>query len=302
MHAKGRLLAARAAFIAAALAAFTPAAALAADAPASGPVMVPHPWQMGMQAPHSPVQANIESLNYWVTIIIVVITIFVAALLGWVIWRYSAKRHPVASSTSHNSTLEAAWTIIPVLILVGIFIPSLRLVYYEDRTYDADMTVKVTGHQWYWEYTYPDAGGIHFESRMIDDEDLKGDAKAMRHLMVDNQLVLPAGKNIRILTTSGDVIHSFFIPSLGVQRYAIPGRTIETWVRVDQPGDYYGECNQICGTNHSVMPISIHAVSPDEFKTWLTTAKTKFNNASIDQPARFAQSDAPSGSATGTER
>ncbi len=304
MHAKGRLLAARAAFIAAALAALTPVRAMAADAPetAAGPVMMPHPWQMGMQLPHSPVQVGIESLNYWVTIIIVGITVFVAALLGWVMWRYSAKRNPVAGSVSHNSTLEAAWTIIPVLILVGIFIPSLRLVYFEDRTHDADMTVKVTGHQWYWEYTYPDAGGIHFESRMIDDEDLKGDAKAMRHLMVDNQLVVPAGKNIRILTTSGDVIHSFFIPSLGVQRYAIPGRTIETWVRVDQPGDYYGECNQICGTNHSVMPISIHAVSPDDFKTWLTSAKTKFNNASIDQPARFAQSDAPSGSANGTER
>ena len=304
MHARRRLHAAHAAFFAAAFAALMPGAASAADAPATagtGPVMMPSPWQMGMQAPHSPVQAQIETLNNWVTIIIVVITVFVAALLAWVAYRYSAKRHPVASSISHNSTLEAAWTIIPVLILVGIFIPSLRLVYYEDRTHDADMTVKVTGHQWYWEYTYPDAGGIHFESRMVDDDDLKGDAKAMRHLMVDNQLVVPSGKNIRILTTSGDVIHSFFIPSLGVQRYAIPGRTIETWVRVDQPGDYYGECNQICGMNHSMMPISIHAVSPDDFKTWLTTAKTKFNNASIEQPARFAQSDAAPAASNGTE-
>ncbi len=269
-------------------------------APGAAPpiVMVPHHWQMGMQAAHSPVQANIESLNHWVTIIIVVITAFVAGLLGWVIWRYNATRNPVPSSISHNSTLEAAWTIIPVLILVGIFIPSLRLVYYEDRTYDADMTLKVTGHQWYWEYTYPDAGGIHFESRMVDDDDLKGDEKHMRHLLVDNQLVLPAGKNIRILTTSSDVIHSFFIPSLGVQRYAIPGRTIETWVRIDQPGDYYGECNQICGMNHSMMPIGVHALSPDDFKTWLATAKTKFQNASNDQPARFAQAE----TAQGTER
>jgi cytochrome c oxidase subunit 2 len=284
-----------AAFLAAPLAAFADATPAATAAPI---VMSPHRWQLGMQAAHSPVQANIESLNHWVTIIIVVITAFVAGLLGWVIWRYNATRNPVPSSISHNSTLEAAWTIIPVLILVGIFIPSLRLVYYEDRTYDADMTLKVTGHQWYWEYTYPDAGDIHFESRMVDDDDLKGDEKHMRHLLVDNQLVLPAGKNIRILTTSSDVIHSFFIPSLGVQRYAIPGRTIETWVRIDRPGDYYGECNQICGMNHSMMPIGVHAVTPEAFKTWLATAKTKFQNASNDQPARFAQAE----TAPGTER
>jgi cytochrome c oxidase subunit 2 len=284
MHAKFRHLLAPALLLA-----LAPGAATAADEP-SGLVMAPHKWQMGMQAPHSPVQANIESLNHWVTIIIVLITIFVAALLAYVIWRYSAAKNPVPGSVSHNSTLEAAWTIIPVLILVGIFIPSLRLVYYEDRTHDADMTIKVTGHQWYWEYAYPDAGGIHFESRMIDQ-------KPMRHLLVDNQLVLPVGKNIRILTTGADVIHSFFIPSLGVQRYAIPGRTIETWVRIDQPGDYYGECNQICGMNHSVMPIGIHAVSPDDFKSWLVTAKTKFSNASLDQPARFAQA----ATAAGTE-
>jgi cytochrome c oxidase subunit 2 len=194
----------------------------------------------------------------------------------------------VPSAVSHNSVLEAAWTAIPVLILVGIFIPSLRLVYYEDRTHDADLTVKVTGHQWYWEYTYPDAGGLHFDSYMINDEDLKTDAqKKLRHLLVDNQLVLPVGKNVRILTTSADVIHSFFIPSLATQRYAIPGRTIETWVRVDAPGDYYGECNQICGTNHSVMPISIHAVSPADFATWLAAQKTK-SSASLTPPAHLA--------------
>jgi cytochrome c oxidase subunit 2 len=246
-----------------------------------GRLAVPAPWQMGMQAPGSPVQARIESLNNVVTVIIVLITIFVGALLLYVLWRYNEKRNPTPGTVSHNSVLEAAWTALPVLILVGIFIPSLRLVYYEDRTHDADMTVKVTGHQWYWEYTYPDAGGLHFDSYMINDEDLKTDAqKKMRHLLVDNQLVLPYGKNIRILTTSADVIHSFFIPSLGVQRYAIPGRTIETWVRVDRAGDYFGECNQICGMNHSVMPISIHAVAPAEFKAWLDQKKAHGSSAS----------------------
>jgi cytochrome c oxidase subunit 2 len=197
------------------------------------------------------------------------------------VWRFDHRRNPVASRTSHNTVIEIAWTVIPVLILVVIAIPSFRLVYFEDRARDPDMTIKVTGHQWYWEYTYPDGvpggGNIDFSSYMVPEDQLK--PGQLRLLDVDNQLVLPAGKKVRILTTSADVIHSFFIPSLGVQRYAIPGRTIETWVQIDKPGDYYGECNQICGTNHSQMPISIHAVTDSEFTAWLATAKTKFSEA-----------------------
>ena len=170
--------------------------------------------------------------------------------------------------------LEIAWTVIPVLILVIIAIPSFRLVYYEDRTYDPDLTIKVTGHQWYWEYTYPDKGNLDFSSYIVPDDQLK--PGQLRLLTVDNPLVVPVSKNIRILQTSGDVIHSFFIPSLGVQRYAIPGRTIETWMRVDKPGTYYGECNQICGTNHSRMPIMVRAVPEQEFETWLVQAKKQF--------------------------
>jgi cytochrome c oxidase subunit 2 len=261
--------------------------ALAGPALAEEPVLaVPHPWQMDLQAPGSPVAERLQALNLGVSIIIVIITLFVGGLLAWVLYRYSEKRHPVPGTISHNSTLEAAWTALPVLILVGIFIPSLRLVYYEDRTHDADMTIKVTGHQWYWQYTYPDAGDAHFDSYMIADDQLKPDQ--LRHLSVDNQLVLPVGKNIRILTTSTDVIHSFFIPSLGVQRYAIPGRTIETWVRINQPGDYYGECNQICGMNHSQMPISVHAVSPDDFKTWVDQLKAKNSSAGVTGKTRVA--------------
>jgi cytochrome c oxidase subunit 2 len=256
------------------------AGGLAGPAFGQAPVLrVPHPWQMGMQLPGSPVADKLQTLNYWVSILIVVITAFVGVLLVWVLYRYSAKNNPTPSTVSHNSTLEAAWTAIPVLILVAMFVPSLRLVYYEDRTHDADMTLKVTGHQWYWEYTYPDSGGVHFDSYMVADEDLK--PGQLRKLAVDNQVVLPVGKNIRILTTSADVIHSFFVPSLGVQRYAIPGRTIETWVRVNAPGDYYGECNQICGMNHSSMPISVHAVSPGDFKAWLDALKAKNSSASL---------------------
>jgi cytochrome c oxidase subunit 2 len=242
----------------------------------AGPALAqaPRNWQFGLQAAASPVAAEIHSLHALVTWIAAAITVFVGTLLVWVMVRYNARRNPVPSRTSHNTVLEVAWTVIPVLILVVIAIPSFRLVYYEDRTNAADMTIKVTGHQWSWQFTYPDNGNVDFTSNYIHDEDLK--EGQLRLLDVDNPLVLPAGKNIRILITSVDVIHSFFIPSFGVQRYAIPGRTIETWVRVDKPGQYYGECNQVCGTNHSFMPISVRAVTPEDFATWVQDAKTKF--------------------------
>lgn len=256
-------------------------------APGVALAQAPRNWQMGMQTPSSPVAQKISELNDMVLIIITAITVFVAALLLWVCFRYNSKRNPTPSRTSHNTMLEVAWTLIPVLILVVIAIPSFRLVYFEDRTKDPDMTIKVVGHQWYWEYDYSDVAKVDFNSNMIRDEDLK--PGQLRLLEVDNQLVLPAGKNIRILTTSADVIHSFFIPSLGVQRYAIPGRTIETWVHVNAPGVYYGECNQICGTNHSAMPISIKAMPDSEFQAWLVTAKTTFASAAPPAPSSAAQ-------------
>ena len=240
---------------------------------------VPRNWQLGLQTPASPVAASIMSLHNLVLAIITVITLFVAALLAYVIWRYSAERNPNPSQTSHHTGLEVAWTVIPVLILVVIAIPSFRLVYYQDRTTEADMTLKVTARQWYWEYTYPDADGLNFgsrpaESKSVKPADMKGDIK--RLLDVDEPLVLPVGKNIRILTTSADVIHSFYLPALGVQRYAIPGRTIETWVRIDRAGTFYGQCNQICGEDHSNMPIVVRAVPEAEYTAWLAEAKKKY--------------------------
>jgi cytochrome c oxidase subunit 2 len=235
----------------------------------------PQPWEMGMQKGFSPVKDEIIALHDLVLIIITLITLLVGALLVWVMVRYNAKRNPVPSRTSHNPILEVAWTLLPVLILVVIAIPSFRLVYYEDRTNDADLTIKATGHQWYWEYTYPDKGNLDFNSNLVPDDQLKPGQP--RLLTVDNELVVPANKNIRVLTASGDVIHSWFVPSLGVQRYAIPGRVIETWFRALQPGTYYGECNQICGTNHSRMPIVVHAVPEKEFDAWVEQAKTKFS-------------------------
>ena len=241
----------------------------------------PREWEMGMQPAFSPMKQGIIDLHNLVLVIITIITLFVGVLLVWVCVRYNEKRNPVPSQTSHHTGLEIAWSVIPVLILVVMAIPSFRLIYYLDRTPNPDMTIKVTGHQWYWEYSYPDDGNVNVESRVIADEDLKpGD---LRLLSVDNQLVIPAGKKIRVLTNSADVIHSFFIPSLGAQRYAIPGRTIEMWLEADKPGVYYGECNQICGQNHSRMPIAIHAVTDAEFKSWVTQAKKAASAGPVTQ-------------------
>ena len=236
--------------------------------------VAPRDWQLGFQPAHSPVQQGIQGMHDLVLWLMAMVTFFVAALLAYCVWKFDAKRNPKASRVSHHTTLEVAWTVLPVLILVVIAIPSFRLIYYQDRTEAADMTIKVVGHQWYWEYQYPDHSDIKFDSYMIPSDDLK--PGQLRNLEVDNRLVLPAGKNVRILMTAGDVIHSWFIPSLGVQRYSIPGRTIETWVKIDKPGVYYGQCNQICGTNHSAMPIAVEAMTDQAFASWIETAKTKF--------------------------
>jgi cytochrome c oxidase subunit II len=245
-------------------------------------VGVPRPWEMDMQPAFGPVKQQQIDLHDLVLVIITVITLFVTGLLLWVMWRYNAKRNPVPSRTAHHTALEIAWTVIPVLILVVMAIPSFRLIYYEDKTRDADLTVKVTGHQWYWEYTYPDHGNLDFTSYIVPDDQLK--PGQLRLLAVDNELVVPVGKNIRVLTTSADVIHSFFVPALGVQRYAIPGRLIETWFKADKTGVFYGECNQICGQNHSRMPIAVHAVTDQEFTAWLEQAKTKFADTAPARP------------------
>jgi cytochrome c oxidase subunit 2 len=249
----------------------------------------PQPWQMGLQAAHSPVQRDIASLNDFLLYIIIGIVVFVAGLLAYVVFRFNARANPVPSRTTHNTLVEVAWTVIPVLILVAISIPSLKLVYFEDRTLTPDLTIKVTGHQWYWEYTYPDRGGIDFTSYMVPGNKLAPDQKNLRQLAVDNALVVPTGKNIRVLITSADVLHAWFVPAFGVQRYAIPGRVIETWFNVDKPGDYFGECNQICGINHDAMSIDVHAVSPADFQVWLKSAKDKYS--ALHNDTRYASLD-----------
>jgi len=235
----------------------------------------PKPWEIGFQPPATPVKDRLSAFHDDLLMpIITVITVFVLGLLVYVMWRFNQRRNPVPSRTSHNTVIEMLWTVVPVLILVIIAIPSFKLMYYMDRVPNPEMTIKVTGHQWYWSYEYPDQDGLTFDSNIIPEDQLKPGQK--RLLDVDNPLVVPADTTIRVLITGTDVIHSWFVPSFGVQEYAIVGRLNESWMKVEHAGTYYGQCNQICGLNHAFMPIKVEAVSKDDFQRWLVDAKKKF--------------------------
>ena len=267
-------------------------AALAQGTAGESPMLgAPQAWGIGLQASGGPIKDAIASFNTLVLWIIVAITIFVFLLLVWVVLKYRASVHPNPTRTSHNTPLEIAWTVVPVLILVVIAIPSFRLIYYQDRAVDPEMTINVQGRQWYWHYAYPDHGNFTFDSYPVQTTDLQ--PGQIRNLSVDNPLVIPVGANIRILTTGQDVIHSFFVPSLGVQKYTIPGRTLEIWMRADRPGIYYGQCNQICGVNHWFMPIEVRAVPRQDFEAWTAQARTRFAEGLPPGPPPSAVATAP---------
>jgi cytochrome c oxidase subunit 2 len=234
----------------------------------------PVPWQIGLQPPAGSIAEKATNLHDLLLIIITLISLFVLALLVYVSVRFRASRNPNPTKTTHNTVIEILWTVIPVLILVGIAVPSFRLLYYLDRTNETDMVIKVTGNQWFWNYSYPDEG-VTFDSYMVDAADLKPDQP--RLLTADNPLVVPAGTRIKLLITGNDVMHSFFVPSLAVQTYAFIGRVNEAWIDVPAGKQtYYGQCNQICGVNHSYMPIEIKALPKAEYQAWLAEAKVKF--------------------------
>ena len=234
----------------------------------------PKPWQFGFQPPATEVMDRLSAFHDVLLIIITLIAVFVLGLLVYVMWRFNQQRNPAPSRTSHNTVIEMLWTVVPVLILVSIAIPSFKLMYYMDRVPNPELTIKVTGHQWYWSYEYPDQGGLAFDSNIIPEDQLKAGQK--RLLEVDNPLVVPADTIIRVQVTGTDVIHSWFVPSFGVQEYAVVGRLNESWMKIDHPGIYYGQCNQICGVNHAFMPIKVEAMPNDAFQRWLVDAKKKF--------------------------
>lgn len=227
---------------------------------------------------------RIAEFNDFVTIIAVVITVFVTILLLIVIFRFNERANPSPTKTTHNLAIELLWTAGPVLILIFIAVPSFKLLYFADRAENPDMTLKITGHQWYWSYEYPDYGNFGFDANMVSDEDIAKNPKLKRLLDTDNRVVLPVGKKIQLLMTSDDVIHNWGIPSFGIKLDTVPGRLNETWVQIKKPGVYYGFCSELCGANHSYMPVAIEAVSPEDFAKWVKTARKKF--ARQDKPEK----------------
>ena len=249
----------------------------------------PQPWQLGLQDPAGSIAERATSLHNMLLVIITVISLFVLGLLVYVCVRFRASANPKPSKTSHNTIIEILWTVVPVLILVVIAVPSFQLLYYMDKTKDTEMVIKVTGNQWYWNYEYPDEN-ISFDSYLVDEEDLGEDQ--IRLLSVDNPLVVPAGTRIKLLVTGNDVMHSFFVPSLAVQIYSIAGRINEAWIDVPEgTKKYYGQCNQICGVNHAYMPIVVHALNEADYAEWLLNAKEEFASVEIPSAALLASAN-----------
>jgi cytochrome c oxidase subunit 2 len=235
----------------------------------------PAPWEYKLQGSATQVMDDITSFHNWLLITITLITLFVLALLGIIAVKFNAKANPVPSRTTHNTLIEVAWTLIPVLILVAIAVPSFRLLFLELDIPKADLTIKATGKQWYWSYAYPDNGKFEFDSLIACDETHQK-CQEPRLLTVDNEVVVPVNKVVRVETTGADVIHSFAVPAFGIKIDAIPGRLNETWFKANKIGVYYGQCSELCGKDHAYMPIAVRVVSDQDFAAWVETAKKKF--------------------------
>ena len=229
----------------------------------------PHPWQLGLQEAVTPVMERIIHFHDFLLYIITAITCFVLALLVICMVRFNAQRNPVPSRTTHNTLLEVLWTIVPIAILLVIAVPSFKLLFFQLIPPPADLTIKATGKQWFWSYSYPDNGKFEFDSLMAAD-------KQPRLLGVDNEMVVPVNKVVRVQTTGADVIHAFAVPAFGIKIDAIPGRLNETWFKATKTGMFYGQCSELCGKDHAFMPIAVRVVSDQEFASWVETAKKKF--------------------------
>jgi cytochrome c oxidase subunit 2 len=243
--------------------------ALAAGGTASAELGQPAPWEWTLQESATQVMDNITWFHNFLFWLITIITLFVLVLLVMVVVKFNANANPVPSKTTHNTLIEVAWTLIPVLILVGIAVPSFRLLFLELDIPKADLTIKATGKQWYWSYAYPDNGKFEFDSLLAQD-------KKPRLLGVDNEMVVPVNKIVRIQTTGADVIHSFAVPAFGIKIDSVPGRLNETWFKATKTGMFYGQCSELCGKDHAFMPIAVRVVSDQEFAAWVETAKKKF--------------------------
>jgi cytochrome c oxidase subunit 2 len=250
------------------------------------------PWQLGMQDSATPVMDEIASFHDFLLYVITGISGFVLVLLVIVMVRFNARANPAPSRVTHNTTLEVLWTVIPVVILAVIVVPSFRLLFHQLNMPPADITVKATGKQWYWTYAYPDNGKFEFDSLMLQDKDRKADQP--RLLAVDNEMVVPVNKVVRMQIIGAEVIHSFAVPSFGVRLDAIPGRLNETWFKATREGMYYGQCSELCGKDHAFMPVAVRVVSEQAFKEWVEAAnkRPEWKTAGAGQAAPTAVADA----------
>ena len=233
----------------------------------------PSPWQLGLQESVTPVMDNIVWFHDFLLYLITAITAFVLVLLLIVIFRFNARANPVPTKTTHNTLLEVAWTLIPVVILTAIAVPSFKLLFLQQTIPPADVTVKATGKQWYWTYNYPDSQ-FEFDSLMLQDKDRKPDQP--RLLAVDNEMVVPVNKVVRMQVIGADVIHAFAVPSFGIKIDAVPGRLNETWFKANREGVYYGQCSELCGKDHAYMPIAVRVVNDKDYAAWLDQSKKKY--------------------------
>jgi cytochrome c oxidase subunit II len=240
----------------------------------------PSSWALGLQEAGSPVMTNITWFHNFLLVLITAITIFVLALLVIVMIRFNARANPNPSRTTHNALIEVIWTIVPVVILLAIAVPSFRLLFLELDAPKADLTVKATGKQWYWSYNYPDNGNFEFDSILVEDKDLKPGQP--RLLTVDNEMVVPVNKVVHVLVTGADVIHSFAVPSFGIKIDAVPGRLNDTWFKASSEGRFHGQCSELCGKDHAFMPITVRVVNDAEFAQWVAQEK---KNAGLDRAA-----------------
>jgi cytochrome c oxidase subunit 2 len=251
------------------------AIALGSSAATAAPAGISEPWQVGMQEMVTNIGRDVSVFHDWLLLLITLISLFVLALLVIVVVRFNERANPVPTRTTHNTTLEVAWTIVPVLILVAIAIPSFRVLREQLIIPPHDIVVKATGHSWYWNYEYPsDQGGFRFDSNMIPEADLKPGQP--RLLAADNEMVVPVNKVVRMQITAADVLHNFAVPSFGIRLDAVPGRLNETWFQADREGIYYGQCSELCGNGHPYMPISVRVVSEADYAAWLAQAKQKY--------------------------
>ena len=272
--------------------------------------------QMGFQEPATEIMRRITELHDWLLIMCVVVTLFVFALLGWCIIRYNHKRNPTPAKFSHNTLIEIIWTAVPIFILVAIAIPSFRLLYYQDVIPEADMSINITGHQWYWSYEYPDYDGISFDANMMpaawfennldqatqDDKtaaiqdiqrmlDMPEMPEVYRLLEADTRVVVPVNKTVKIVVTADDVIHAWSIPAFGVKVDTVPGRTNEKWFHAEETGTYYGQCSELCGIYHAFMPIVVEVVTEEEFEAWLGRAKAVYASNDNGKFSRMAKAN-----------